>query len=151
MSDTVKRIESELEIRSYLQNLRYVLEHGATITFQKKRVVDKNRELRYTNRFTVGDLFPNENPVTALKRELMNLSIEEYMSTVKDLRFPKRSEMREFGRVYAGKGDVYIKIRVELLSEYGNHTTFIMSFHYAVIPFTPDMFPYRKLRGGVSS
>jgi len=36
------------------------------------------------------------------------------------------------------------KIRVELLGEYGNTTTFVMSFHFAERPFTPDMFPYRK-------
>ena len=47
-------------------------------------------------------------------------------------------------KAHDGKGDVYIKLRVELLSEYGEHTTFVMSFHYAEIPFTPDMFPYRK-------
>ena len=65
-------------------------------------------------------------------------------------RFPKRSEMREFGKVYDDKGDVYIIIRVELLSEFGNHTTFVMSFHYAETPFTPDMFPYRK-QGGTTT
>ena len=120
------------------------MEHGAKLTFQEERLVDQHRDQRYTNRFTVADLFPDESPVTALKRELQKLTVEEYMQTVKDLRFPKRSEMREFGKVYEGKGDVYIKIRVELLSEYGNHTTFVMSFHYATIPFTPDMFPYKK-------
>ena len=73
------------------------------------------------------------------------------MQTVKDLRFPKKSEMREFGKVYNGNGDVYIKIRVELLSEYGNHTTFVMSFHYAEIPFTPEMFPYNKKNGDANS
>lgn len=144
MVETKSRIESELEVRSYLQDLRYALEHGAKLTFQEERQVDQNRDQRYTNKFTVADLFPDENPVTALKRELQRLTVEEYMQTVKDLRFPKKSEMREFGRVYNGKGDVYIKIRVELLSEYGNHTTFVMSFHYATIPFTPKMFPYRK-------
>jgi len=144
VQETKSRIESELEVRSYLQDLRYALQHGARLTFQEERQVDFNREQRYTNKFTVADLFPDENPVTALKRELQRLTVEEYMQTVKDLRFPKRSEMREFGKVYNGKGDVYIKIRVELLSEYGNHTTFVMSFHYAAIPFTPDMFPYRK-------
>ena len=82
--------------------------------------------------------------MSALKRELRELTVEEYLQTVKDLRFPKRSEMREFGKVYDGKGDVYIKIRVELLSAYGNHTTFVMSFHYSEIPFIPEMFPYRK-------
>ena len=66
------------------------------------------------------------------------------MRTVKDLRFPKRSEMREFGKVYSGKGDVYIKIRVELLGTYGNTITFVMSFHFAEKPFTPDLFPYKK-------
>ena len=114
------------------------------VTFQIERQVDQNRDQRYTNQYTVADLFPDENPVSALKRELLTLTVEEYMQTVKGLRFPKRSEMREFGKVYDGKGDVYIKLRVELLSEYGDHTTFIMSYHYAEIPFTPDMFLYRK-------
>ena len=148
MADTMIRIETELEVQSYLQDLRYALEHGAKVTFQIERQVDQNRDQRFTNKFTVADLFPDENPVVALKRELQTLTVEEYMQTVKDLRFPKRSEMREFGKVYDGKGDVYIKIRVELLSEFGNHTTFVMSFHYAEIPFTPEMFPYRKQRGG---
>ena len=70
--------------------------------------------------------------------------MENYIQTVKDLRFPKRSEMREFGKVYNGKDDVYIKIRVELLGMYGNTTTFVMSFHFAEKAFTSEMFPYRK-------
>lgn len=148
MNDKKTRTESEFEVRSYLRDLRYALEHNAKVDFQIERQVDCHRNPRYTNQFTVADLFPDENPVDALKQELKTLSVEEYMRTVKDLRFPNRSEMREFGKVYDGKGDVYIKIRVELLSAYGNHTTFVMSFHYAEIPFTPDMFPYRKLSGG---
>ncbi len=138
------RIESKLEIQSYIQNLNYALIHGAAITFQAERQVDCSRDLRYTNRFTVANLFMNENPVDVLKRELQKLTVEEYMRTVKDLRFPKRSEMREFGKVYHEKDDVYIKIRVELLAACGKHTVFVMSFHYAVIPFTKDMFPYRS-------
>lgn len=148
MSDIKARIESESDVQAYLQNLHYALEHGAQITFQVERQVDQNRDQRYTNRFTIADLFPDESPVAAIKRELQRLTVEEYMQTVKDLRFPKKSEMREFGKVYTGKGDVYIKIRVELLSEYGNHTTFVMSFHYAEIPFSPEKFPYRKQIGG---
>ena len=148
--ETKSRIESELEVQSYIQNLKYAINNGATIEFQIKRRVDDEKEERYTNQYTVNTLFPNENPVDALKRELQTLTIEEYMQTVKDLRFSKKSEMREFGKVYNGKGDVYIKIRVELLSEYGNHTTFVMSFHYAEIPFTPEMFPYKK-KGGANS
>lgn len=144
MEQTKARIESVLEVQAYLQDLKYALDHGATVTFQMERRVDQNRDVHYTNKFTVADLFPDEDPIMALKRELQKLTIEEYMLTVKDLHFPNRSEMREFGKVYDGKGDVYIKIRVELLSQYGNHTTFVMSFHYAETPFTPEMFPYRK-------
>lgn len=145
MADETKaRIESELEVKAYIQDLKYALNNGAQISFQAHRRVDDEREEKYTNQYTVNKLFPNENPVEALKRELLTLTVEDYMQTVKDLRFPKRSEMREFGKVYNSNEDVYIKIRVELLGQYGNTTTFIMSFHYAEKSFTPDMFPYRK-------
>lgn len=141
---TKARIESKLEVKSYIQDLKYALDHGAKINFQARRFVDDNRDEKYTNQYTVATLFPDENPVDALIRELKTLTVEEYMRTVKDIRFPKRSEMREFGKVYNGTDDVYIKIRVELLGEYGNKTTFVMSFHFAERPFTPEMFPYRK-------
>ena len=138
------RIESETEVRAYIQNLKYAIQNGARINFQIQRRIDEKRNERFTNQYTVTALFPNENPVEALKRELMTLTVEEYMQTVSDVRFPRRSEMREFGKVYRGKGDVYIKIGVELLGEYGNPTTFVMSFHFAERAFTSDMFPYRK-------
>ena len=141
---TNARIESELEVKTYIQELKFALNNGAQINFQAKRRVDENREEKYTNQYTINTLFPNENPVDAIKRELLTLSVEDYMQTVKDMRFPKRSEMREFGKVYNGTDDVYIKIRVELLGIYGNTTTFVMSFHYAERAFMPEMFPYRK-------
>ena len=144
IEETKARIESELEVKTYIQNLKYALENGAKINFQVKRCVDDKRDKRYTNQYTVNTLFPNENPVDALKRELLSLSVEDYMQTVKDLRFPNKSEMREFGKVYNGKDDVYIKIRVELLGMYGQTTTFVMSFHFAEQPLSPEMFPYRK-------
>ena len=142
--DTRSRIESELEVRSYIQDLKYALNNGAKIDFQAKRLVDEKRDEKYTNQYTVNKLFPDENPVDALWRELLTLSVGDYMKTVKDLRFPKRSEMREFGKVYNGTDDVYIKIRVELLGVYGNTTTFVMSFHFAEKAFAPKMFPYKK-------
>ena len=142
--ETKARIESELEVKAYIQDLKFSLNNGAQINFQAKRVVDEKRNEKYTNQYTVNRLFPDENPVDALKRELLTLSVEDYMRTVKDTRFPKRSEMREFGKVYNGTEDVYIKIRVELLGLYGNTTTFVMSFHFAEKAFTPEMFPYKK-------
>lgn len=144
MSDIKTRIESKIDVQTYLQNLSYALDHGAIITFQQERQVDKTRDIKFTNKYTVADLFPNANPVDVLKRELRKLTIEDYIRTVKDTRFKKKSEMREFGKLYDGNKDVYIKIRVELLSDFGNHTIYVMSFHYAEKPFTEDIFPYKK-------
>ena len=145
MSDNIySRIETELEVKSYLQNLKYALNHGAKIEIQSKRLVDDMRDKRYTNAYTISALFPHENPTDALKRELLFLTEQDYIRTLKDIRFPKRSEMREFGKVYNGNEDVYIKIRVELLGMYGQTTTFVMSFHFAEKSFTPEMFPYRR-------
>ena len=142
--ESIAHIESELEVQSYIQNLKFALNSGAEIIFQAKRLVDEKRDEKYTNQYTINKLFPDENPVDALKRELLLLSAEDYMQTVKDTRFPNRSEMREFGKVYNGTEDVYIKIRVELLGLYGNATTFVMSFHFAEKAFAPEMFPYKK-------
>lgn len=138
------RIESKLEVQSYLIDLRYALDHGAKLHFQIDRRVDQKRDIKYTNRYTIADLFPDEDPVEVLKRELKTLTVKEYLRTVKDTRFPDLSEMREFGKVYNGTADVYIKIRVELLdTRYGGgHTTFVMSFHYAETPFSQEYFPY---------
>lgn len=125
--ETKSRIESEIEVKAYIQDLKFALNNGAKIEFQAKRLVDEKRDEKYTNQYTVNKLFSDENPVDALKRELLTLSVEDYMQTVKDIRFPKRSEMR-----------------VELLGMYGNTTTFVMSFHFAEKAFTPEMFPYKK-------
>lgn len=144
VNETKSRVESELEVKAYIQNLKFALKNGARIDFQAKRRVDDKRDEKFTNQYTVNTLFSDENPVDALKRELLSLSVEDYMRTVKDLRFPKKSEMREFGKVYNGTDDVYIKIRVELLGMYGQTTTFVMSFHFAEQPLSPEMFPYRK-------
>lgn len=142
--ETNARIESELEVKAYIQNLQFAINNGAKINFQIKRVVDDKREEKYTNQYTVNTLFPNENPVEVLRNELLTLTVKDYIQTVKDFRFPNRSEMREFGKVYNDKDEVYIKIRVELLGTYGSATTFIMSFHFAEKAFTKEMFPYRK-------
>ena len=139
----VIRIESEPDVKTYLDRLKYAIKNGAEIKFQISRLVDTNRDIKFTNQYTVSTLFPNENPVEALKRELLTLTTENYIQTVKDLSFPERSEMRVFGKTYNSTDDVYIKIRVELLGEYGNTTTFVMSFHFAERALSEDQYPYR--------
>ncbi len=142
----VKRIEEKLDVLTYISRLKYALEHGcAQITFQEDRRVDEEKDEMYTNRYTMAELFPDQDPVAVLKNELTLIKVEEYVETVKDLRFRKRSEMRIFGRYY-NTNEVYIKIRVELMkaSSAGvNDTVFVMSYHNSTIPFKNVTFPYR--------
>ena len=142
-------IESELEVNTYLANLRYALDRGAVIKVQIERRVDEGRDEKYTNAFTLTSLFQKEDLEMVIKRELKSLEKEDYIRTVKDIRFPKRSEMREFGKLYNGTEEIYIKIRVELLGEqvFGEHMVFVMSFHYSTVPFSDITFPYKKQGG----
>jgi len=137
------RIETKEEVIAFLSNLKYVINKGAQIKVQLDRHNDQNRPIENTNRYTIADLFPDESPDVALKRELLKLTVQEYLRTVKDIRFPNKSEMREFGKVYNGSKEVYIKIRVEILGEAGQPPLFVMSFHYAITPFEQEVFPYK--------
>jgi len=143
-----KRKESEIEVQTYLDRIKYAIKsNSVTINFQKDRNIDQSRNQKYTNRFTMGQLFPNEDEVEVLKRELSLLTVEEYIETVKDIRFSKRSEMRVFGKEYSGD-DVYIKIRVELISldhASGDSFIMVMSFHYSEWNFKESDFPYKKV------
>ena len=143
-----KRKESKIEVQTYLDRLKYAIQSGSVrINFQKDRKVDEGRNKKYTNRYKMGHLFPDEDEVEVLKRELSLLTVEEYIETVKDTRFPKRSEMRVFGKQYLGD-DVYIKIRVELVSiahASGDSFIFVMSFHYSEWDFKERDFPYKKV------
>ena len=104
----------------------------------------KNYEIRKVK--MIDHQISKEDPTEVLKRELRTLTVSNYMRTVKDIKYPKRSEMREFGKTYDGTEDVYIKVRIEMLDQnsFGKHTVFIMSFHFAVKAFKPEDFPYRK-------
>lgn len=143
-----KRKESRIEVQTYLDRLKYAIQSdSARINFQINRRVDECRSNKYTNRYTMSILFPNEDEVEALKRELSTLVVDDYIETVKDLTFPKRSEMRVFGKQYSGD-NVYIKIRVELVSiSHGNGDSiiFVMSFHFSEWDFKDSDFPYKKI------
>lgn len=138
------RIESEFDVSTYLERLKYALESGSVmINFQRDRQVDVVRDKKYTNRHTMLTLFPDEDEVVVLKRELSTLNVHDYIETVKDTRFPKRSDMMVFGKKYSGE-DVYIKIRVELVGTMGSNYIFVMSFHFAEKAFVETDFPYRR-------
>lgn len=139
-----RRVEARQEIQAYIDRLRYACNHAhVPISFIRNRRVDQERDKKYTNSYTVNKLFPDEDVVSALKRELCCLSVEDYVETVEDQRFPNRSEMRVFGKQYSDE-DVYIKIRTELFdSQNGDALVLVMSFHFAEWTFRPTDFHYK--------
>ena len=136
------RNESLDEVKTYLGRLKYAIENGAQIRLQKLRNVDDCKPVNYTNQYALNTLFPDENPTVVLKRELLKLKPQHYFWTVKDIRFPNKSEMREFGMIYSPHQEVYIKIRTEWCV-IGGYDVFVMSYHFAEIPFAEETFPYR--------
>lgn len=141
----LKRRESKFEVETHLDRLKYAIESDSVrVNFQRNRRIDQDRDKKYTNRYTIARLFPDEDEIDAIKKELLKLTIEDYIETVKDKKFPKKSEMRVFGKQYA-KEDVYIKIRVELAHTSGGDDILVMSFHYSEWSFTEDDFPYKKV------
>lgn len=113
------------------------------IEFQEERHVDRSRPKEYTNTYTLAKLFPDEPPKDIIRRELARLGVQDYIETVKDTRYPRRSEFWVFGKQYEGN-DVYIKLRVEVV---GKDYIFVMSFHCSTIPFTEVDFPFAQ-KGG---
>ena len=88
ISNYTERIETKVEVEAFLQNISYALDNKAQIEIQQYRSSDCKRDERFTNTYTISNLFPDENPVVALKRELRTLTVGEYIKTVKDLDFP---------------------------------------------------------------
>ena len=139
------RIESREDVSAFLQNLRYAFDNNSKIEIMFDRKVDQLRPVEQTNRYTINALFPNDDPCVALRSELYKLRTQEYMRTVKDIKYPNKKEFREFGRIYDEDRHVYIKIRVILNSatDY-SHLVFIMSFHFAEHHFSEEDFPYKQ-------
>ncbi len=70
------RTESRQEVETYIARLKCALKtDSAKIKFQKNRRVDRNRDKRYTNAYTIARLFPKQNPNEVLKKELAKLMI----------------------------------------------------------------------------
>ena len=76
------RIESDTEVKDYIAKIKYALDNGAEINFQEKRQVDENRNIKYTNGYTVRALFPDENPVDATTRA-SNIDSSELLTNSK--------------------------------------------------------------------
>ena len=135
----VKIVKTVNEVETYLAKLKYALSLDNTIIeFQESRQADFARMIQHTNKYTIAELFPNESAKLVIKEELKKLKTTEYIETVKDTKFPKRSDFWIFGKVYNSK-NVYIKFRVEIFER---NRIFVLSFHFSEWPFEKKDFPF---------
>jgi len=126
-------------VKTYLDKLNYALSMTDTlIKFQGNRQIDSERQIEFRNEYTVAELFPNERPEEAIRRELGDLKVAEYIETVKDTKYRNRSDLWVFGKQINSK-DVYIKFRVEIVER--NHI-FVMFFHFATRQFEKSDFRF---------
>lgn len=147
-NNSSKKTETKEDVAAFIANIKYCIESGdCKISFQYDRKNDANKDVRFTNRYTINTLFPNEDPADVMKRELVKLKPENYIETVKDLVFSDKSDLRVFAKRYSN--DVYIKIRAELLSETlsGNNMIFVLSFHFSQYALDYKTFPYFMKEG----
>lgn len=143
-SNKTNWIEDRSEVLAFLAKLKHMLENQRTIIkLENNRKSDQYKKIEFTNRFTFSDLFPNENPVEVLRRELNLLSICEYMHTAVDVINPKAPNYY----VFAKKIGKYVYIKIKIVVFNGStpgqpDTALVMSFHYAEYMIDDKSFPY---------
>src|SRR5690625_4872863 len=87
------RIEQKFVVEHFINEVKEALLNDSTqLSTEQKREEDE-AEL-HENIMSI--LFPNEDETTVLKRELANLTSEDYLETLKDKKFPNKSETRVF-------------------------------------------------------
>ncbi|MBN2504836.1 MAG: hypothetical protein JXB20_05785 [Bacilli bacterium] len=138
-------IKNRDEVSTVLARVKYALENNSVdINIIYDRLSEEQKDIRHTNRYTLNDLFPDDDHVSVLKQELGKLSLSDYMESVVDDRLPNKS-LDVFGKSYKNQ-DVYIKFRVELFEmqrTHGKDLIVIVSFHYSDRVFNKSDFPYK--------
>lgn len=72
LNKKTKRRETKQEVLTYLDRLKYALsDNTVKVVFQSRRLVDRQRNLKYTNRFTISSLFPDEDEMDVLKKRII--------------------------------------------------------------------------------
>lgn len=144
-SEKTNWVEDSSVVSTFLAKLKFMLENPCTSIQLDKKKSDQFKPYEYTNKFTLSNLFPNENPVDAMKRELRLLSLCDYLHTAVDVVNPKSPNYY----VFAKKFDKFVYIKVKIVVFNGSipgqqDTILVMSFHYAEHLINENSFRYLK-------
>lgn len=144
-SEETNWVEERSVVLAFLAKLKFMLESPRTRIHLDIKKSDQYKPYEFTNRFTFADLFPNENPVDVLRRELSLLTISDYMHTAIDVINQKSPNYY----VFAKKFGKYVYIKVKIVVFNGSipgqqDTMLVMSFHYAEFYIDDNSFQYLK-------
>ena len=137
------RNEQKFVVEHFLTEMKEALSSESAQLYSQHHRKEDEAEL-HENIMSI--LFPNENETAVLKRELTGLTTEDYIETLKDKKFPNKSETRVFAKQYNGEF-VYMHVRVEMLEqeETGEpEQGLITSLHFCESELEVTDFPYKK-------
>lgn len=137
--DQTKHIESLIAVQTYLDKLKHIINNNGKINFQKHKQSEKQKNIEFTNLYTVHDLFANQDIVEAIKQELKSLDVSNYLHTVTDIKYPQKPPLWVFCKKIKER-DVYIKIRTAIVEGF----ILVISFHYAAYTINKSDYPYLK-------
>lgn len=134
------RIESQQDVNSFLKDTKEYLNNKAHLYCEVLNCSKDQDFKEVKNAYSLSSIFPDDNPIRALKRHLKGLKQESYICTIKDMHFLKKSEIRVFCLALQKK-NFYLQIRNEKILN--NHTIYI-SLKFSNSEFEKNIFPYRR-------
>lgn len=138
------RIEQKFVVEHFLTEMKEALSSESAQLYSQHHRKEDEAEM-HENIMSI--LFPNEDETAVLKRELTDLTMEDYIETLKDKKFPNKSETRIFAKQFNGDY-VFLHVRIELLEdpETGDtHQGLITSLHFCETELPMSDFPYKKV------
>lgn len=109
------RIEQKFVVKHFIDQLHETLENEALELFiQNEEEQDQEVDAEDLDQNALSVLFPNQDATELLMQAMRQIAIGDYLETVKDKRFPDKSERRVFVKTIA---DQLLAVSVRLESD----------------------------------
>jgi len=132
------RIEQKFVVQHFIEQLRETLRNEALELFiQNEEEQDQEVDAEDLDQNALSVLFPNQDAAIVLTQGMRELAIGDYLETVKDKRFPNKSERRVFVKTIA---DQLLSVSVRLESDLAH-----VYVEVSVFEESEADFPFKKV------
>lgn len=132
------RIEQKFVVQHFIEQLRETLRNEALELFiQNEEEQDQEVDAEDLDQNALSVLFPNQDAAVVLTQGMRELAIGDYLETVKDKRFPNKSERRVFVKTIA---DQLLSVSVRLESDLAQVYVEVSGFEESEADF-----PFKKV------